>query len=124
MEKVIVENWDDVDFEEQYELISEQTKYKIEAAKHRLDWAQEDDSVIDIVERDSGDIIGSVEIIERVDIETRKRVLFQVIYGEISDAIKDLEAAEKWGIADKLSATIQKICVISKNFVTRRNKKK
>ena len=64
MEEVVVEDWDDVDFEEQYELINKQTKYKVDPKKHRLNWAVEDDSVIDIVDRESGEIVGSVEVIE------------------------------------------------------------
>ena len=64
MEEVIVEDWDDVDFDEQYELINEQTNYKVDPEKHRLDWAVEDNSVIDIVDRKSGEVVGSVKIIE------------------------------------------------------------
>ena len=64
MEEVVVEDWDDVDFDEQYELINEQTNYKVDPEKHRLDWAVEDNSVIDIVDRKSGEVVGSVKIIE------------------------------------------------------------
>ena len=67
MEEVVVEDWDDVDFDEQYELINKQTKYKVDPKKHRLDWAEEDDSVIDIVDRESGEIIGSVNVIETTE---------------------------------------------------------
>ena len=69
MEEIVVWDWDEVDFDEQYELINEQTKYHVFPEKHRLDWADEDDSVIDIVDRKSGEIIGSVKVIERVKAE-------------------------------------------------------
>jgi len=72
MEEVVVEDWDDVDFDEQYELINEQTNYKINPEKHRLDWAVEDNSVIDIVDRKSGEVVGSVKIIETANYETEE----------------------------------------------------
>jgi len=64
MEWVVVDNWADLDIVEQYEVISEGTKYALDSEKHLFLPTAKNPLILDILDRISGDYIGSVKVIE------------------------------------------------------------
>ncbi|RLG44669.1 MAG: hypothetical protein DRN81_03935 [Thermoproteota archaeon] len=64
MEWVVVDDWADLDIVEQYEVISEGTKYALDSERHLLLPTANNPLILDIFDRISGDYIGSVKVIE------------------------------------------------------------
>ena len=64
MEWVVVDDWADLDSVEQYEVISEGTKYTLDSETHLLLPTAKNPLILDIFDRISGDYIGSVKVIE------------------------------------------------------------
>jgi len=64
MEWVVVDDWADLDIEDRYEVISEGTKYILDSQRHLLLPTAKNPLILDILDRISGDYIGSVKVVE------------------------------------------------------------
>jgi len=72
MRQIIVDSWDNIGYEEQYEIIRQRIGYNISEVTHRIDFAFGESSIVYLTNRVSGKIEYCIEVVERKRKEVEK----------------------------------------------------